>query len=73
MLKRLCPLAYLEGDGIMSVRILVLNPGSTSTKIAIYEGEKPLFVESIEHSREELAKFEINDQYPCARKQSYLN
>ncbi|NLJ34101.1 MAG: butyrate kinase [Firmicutes bacterium] len=57
----------------MSVRILVLNPGSTSTKIAIYEGEKPLFVESIEHSREELAKFpEINDQYPL-RKETILS
>ena len=30
-------------------RILVINPGSTSTKIAVYEDEAPLFVESRGH------------------------
>ena len=30
-------------------RILVINPGSTSTKIAVYEDEAPLFVESRDH------------------------
>lgn len=30
-------------------RILVINPGSTSTKIAVYEDEVPLFVESRDH------------------------
>lgn len=45
-------------------KILVLNPGSTSTKIAVYEDEKQLFVESIEHSTEEIKKYdEIFDQY----------
>ncbi len=45
-------------------KILVLNPGSTSTKIAVYEGEAPLFVESISHTAEELAPFErVTDQY----------
>ncbi len=33
-------------------KILVLNPGSTSTKIAVYDDEQPVFVESIEHSVE---------------------
>lgn len=48
----------------MKKRILVINPGSTSTKIAIYDNETPLFVKSIDHSQEELAKFEnIIDQY----------
>ena len=45
-------------------KILVLNPGSTSTKIAVYEDENPVFVESIEHSAEETGRFEeIFDQY----------
>lgn len=45
-------------------KILVMNPGSTSTKIAVYQDETPLFVESIEHSQDELKDFEnIIDQY----------
>lgn len=45
-------------------RLLILNPGSTSTKIAVYEDEQPMFVESLEHKPEELAPFEnIIDQY----------
>lgn len=45
-------------------KILVINPGSTSTKIAVYEDETPLFVESIEHSQDELKKYAmVIDQY----------
>lgn len=45
-------------------RLLILNPGSTSTKIAVYEDEKQLFVESISHSAEEIAKYDlIVDQF----------
>lgn len=45
-------------------RILAINPGSTSTKIAVYEGSKVLFLKKIQHSVEELSKFEkIFDQY----------
>lgn len=44
--------------------ILVMNPGSTSTKIAVYQEEQPLFVESIEHSQDDLRPFDnIIDQY----------
>ncbi|MBZ5640382.1 MAG: butyrate kinase [Acidobacteriia bacterium] len=39
-------------------RVLAVNPGSTSTKIAIYEGEEEVFAKEIEHSAEELAPFE---------------
>ena len=35
--------------------VLVLNLGSTSTKIAIYQGQNPLFVETLRHTAEELA------------------
>ncbi|AZR73447.1 butyrate kinase [Anoxybacter fermentans] len=47
----------------MEYQILVINPGSTSTKIAIYHNEKLLFEENISHSTEELSKYErIIDQ-----------
>jgi butyrate kinase len=43
--------------------ILVINPGNTSTKVAVYDGMTPRCVESIKHSDEELARFgEINAQ-----------
>ena len=41
----------------MSKRILVLNPGSTSTKIAVFEGDHKLFDETLRYSNEELAPF----------------
>lgn len=44
-------------------RILTINPGSTSTKIALFENETSIFSEVIPHSREELASFDrIIDQ-----------
>ena len=39
-------------------RILVINPGSTSTKVAVYEDEKAVLEKSIEHSPQELSKFD---------------
>jgi phosphotransacetylase len=39
-------------------RILAVNPGSTSTKIAVYEGEQERFQEEIQHSAEELKPYE---------------
>jgi len=45
-------------------RILVINPGSTSTKIAVFEDEKPVFLRKILHTNEELQTFpEIIDQH----------
>lgn len=45
-------------------KLLIINPGSTSTKIAVFNDETPEFVESIEHSAEETGKYEaIFDQY----------
>lgn len=38
-------------------KIFVINPGSTSTKIALYEGEQELWKESISHPTEELERF----------------
>ena len=40
------------------MQILAINPGSTSTKIAVYDDEKPILLRTIRHSAEELSKFE---------------
>ncbi len=40
------------------MRILVINPGSTSTKVGLYDDENLVFSESIHHSNEELVKFD---------------
>jgi butyrate kinase len=48
--------------------ILVLNPGSTTTKFALFKNEKPLFVENIHHSTRKLKEFKgILDQYQFRR------
>lgn len=45
-------------------RLLIINPGSTSTKIAVYEGENQVFLENISHSTEEINQFDaISEQY----------
>ena len=45
-------------------RILAVNPGSTSTKIGLFENNEEIFKLSIEHSEKDLSKFkEISDQY----------
>ncbi|OEF95536.1 butyrate kinase [Vulcanibacillus modesticaldus] len=45
-------------------RLLVINPGSTSTKIAIFDNEKPIFEETLRHDASELNKFKrIIDQF----------
>ncbi|RKX46457.1 MAG: butyrate kinase [Thermotogae bacterium] len=49
-------------------RILVINPGSTSTKVAIFEDEKSICEEKLSHKVEELDGFErITDQEPMRR------
>lgn len=45
-------------------RILAINPGSTSTKIGVFEGNNPLFLKSLSHTPEELAPYEnISEQF----------
>lgn len=41
----------------MDYKILVINPGSTSTKIALYKNEEELFNENVVHPQEEIEKF----------------
>ena len=54
-------------------RILAINPGSTSTKIAVFENSKPLFIKTLKHNSDELKKFaNIVDQYQF-RKEAIIN
>ena len=55
------------------MRILVINPGSTSTKIAVYEDEKPLLLRNITHSANELAPFGDVIEQQDFRRQLVLN
>lgn len=48
----------------MAYKLLIINPGSTSTKIGVYENESPVFVETIRHATEEIEKFNsVVDQF----------
>ncbi|HJN05574.1 MAG TPA: butyrate kinase [Bacteroidales bacterium] len=38
---------------------MAINPGSTSTKIAVYADTNPVFIQIIRHTIEELAQFEL--------------
>jgi butyrate kinase len=53
--------------------ILVINPGSTSTKIAVYRGLQSMFQKNIVHTEEEIAQFDkVADQFQF-RKDVILN
>ena len=57
----------------MSYKLLIINPGSTSTKVAIFQDKECLFKKNIKHSAEDIAPFEhIADQYHF-RKEVILN
>ena len=46
------------------LRVLAINPGSTSTKLALYENETCIFTEIIRHRTEEIVRYAtINDQF----------
>lgn len=47
----------------MSYKILAINPGSTSTKISLYEDEQEVFTKKLDHPMEQIEKFEnVEDQ-----------
>lgn len=49
--------------------IFVINPGSTSTKVAVFSGKEELCKENIQHSVEDLQDFQnIIQQYPFRKK-----
>ncbi len=51
-------------------RIFTINPGSTSTKIALFDEENLVFQEEIQHNSEDLAPYEgkpVREQYAMRR------
>ncbi|WP_461206387.1 hypothetical protein [Clostridium sp. DL1XJH146] len=42
----------------MAKIVLAINPGSTSTKIAVYDGKEQIFSETLDHPVEEIEKYE---------------
>ncbi len=53
----------------MSIKSLIINPGSTSTKIGVFEDENLLFEETLRHSTAEISQFEtIVDQKDFRKK-----
>ena len=52
----------------MGYKILAINPGSTSTKVALYDEERPLLELNLRHSTEEISHFAgVNDQLDWRR------
>ncbi len=51
------------------MRILAVNPGSTSTKISVFENENEVWTLKLSHSPEELASYGTNifEQYAFRR------
>ena len=54
------------------MKILVINPGSTSTKMAVYEDEKPILLRNITHNAEELAPYDAITEQQDFRRQLVL-
>jgi len=64
----------LEGNNLQTkdFRILVINPGSTSTKVGVYVNERSLFEKTLRHDTQTIASFDsIASQYEF-RKQTIL-
>ena len=55
-----------------AVQVLAINPGSTSTKIAVFEGSSPVFIQTLIHSREELEPFDVITEQFSFRKNLIL-
>ncbi|MBQ6472723.1 MAG: hypothetical protein IJJ33_12125, partial [Victivallales bacterium] len=55
----------METQAPKVTKILVINPGSTSTKVSLFENEKSVFEQSVFHDAPALLKFpHVNDQTP---------
>lgn len=49
-------------------RILVINPGSTSTKVGVFEGDRSVFTKTVDHDAAKLAEFpDVSSQLPYRR------
>ena len=63
----------IYGGKIMSIKSLIINPGSTSTKIGVFEDETLLFEETLRHSTEEIAQYATIVDQKDFRKEIILN
>lgn len=57
----------------MSIKSLIINPGSTSTKIGVFEDETLLFEETLRHSTEEIAQYASIVDQKDFRKEIIMN
>ena len=57
----------------MAIKSLIINPGSTSTKIGVFEDENLLFEETLRHSTEEIAQYASIVDQKDFRKQIILD
>lgn len=57
----------------MAYKLLIINPGSTSTKIGVYSDEKEVLVETLRHSSDEIAKYDNIFEQKNFRKDVIMN
>ena len=57
----------------MNYKILIINPGASSTKIALYENEKSVFQDNIKHNYEELKELKNNAENKSYRAEKILS
>lgn len=57
----------------MAYKLLIINPGSTSTKIGVYSDEKEVLVETLRHSSDEIAKYDSIFEQKNFRKEVIVN
>ena len=57
----------------MAIRSLIINPGSTSTKIGVFEDETQILDKTLRHSTEEIAQFATIFAQKDFRKQIILD
>ena len=57
----------------MAYKLLIINPGSTSTKIGVYSDKKEVLVETLRHSSDEIAKYDSIFEQKGFRKEVIMN
>jgi hypothetical protein len=61
---RAVTVCYRKTKSMKTYTLLTINPGSTSTKIALFDDENQRFEKTLRHSNEELAPYKkIADQF----------
>jgi butyrate kinase len=54
------------------MKILAIDPGSTSTKLGLFDDDKPIYKESLSHNVEELSRFSTSFEQKDFRTQAVL-